>query len=237
MGLNAVVVGLGVDLESTADSDHETLLKAISEATGSINATDSAIVAERVLDPASLPESIQPGDPLYFEFHDEQASTGGLDGITESFLDAISTTLLVLNESRDTPMPALTGTPGTSGAADSFYSPTVANGFYQAASGGSDLSYDLAVGPGTYTVTLHFTELDPAVTANGDREFDILLENGEAGEQSQLDYDIFEAAGGGDTGVIVVFTVTVGTDGILDIDLIGQTGDPLLAGIEITEAP
>ena len=98
----------------------------------------------------------------------------------------------------------------------------------------SNMEWNFSVGSEqTVAIDLYFAEIDATVDSAGDRVFDITFEDGEAGEVVEGSYDIYDEAGGTNIAVMETFTVTVGLDGILDIDLSGVTGTPLICGMEI----
>ena len=97
------------------------------------------------------------------------------------------------------------------------------------------LSYEIAVGPGDYTVELYFAEIfqsDP-----GARVFDVLVE----GQLVLDDYDIL-VANGGDINQPVVFTVPgtfspdiFGNLGALDIDFTASADNAKVSGIVVRD--
>ena len=99
----------------------------------------------------------------------------------------------------------------------------------------STMGWEFYVGANaSVDITLYFAEIDDAI-GTGDRIFDIQIE----GSTVEDDFDIYEECldMGDSSGlyepVAKTFTVTVGADGILDIDLLSEIGSPLLCGIEI----
>jgi hypothetical protein len=75
-------------------------------------------------------------------------------------------------------------------------------------------------------VRLYFAEINPAVGA-GQRKFDVKIE----GNVVLDDFDIYNEAGGRDKAIARTFTVTVSSDGILNIEFVGANA--LISGIEI----
>ncbi|WP_236969892.1 malectin domain-containing carbohydrate-binding protein [Membranihabitans marinus] len=105
---------------------------------------------------------------------------------------------------------------------------------YQTYRIGDQFEYNIPVGGnGTYTVTLHFAELDadydPQEAAMPEvRLFNVLAE----GVAQLQDYNIIEEAGGFATAVTASFDVDV-TDNVLDLEFIGNNSEAVLMGIEI----
>lgn len=96
--------------------------------------------------------------------------------------------------------------------------------------GGADLSFDVAVEAGvTVEVTLFFSEIYGPAFRTGARVFDVSID----GEVRLPNFDIFEAAGAGNTAVARSFQIT--SDGNLDIDLGRGTENPAIAGFRIRE--
>jgi len=104
----------------------------------------------------------------------------------------------------------------------------------------NDNWYNVPVPDGTYQVSLHFAEIDPEITAAGQRIFGVKLEK----QDVIKEYDIFASVGFA-TADVQTFDVNV-TDGWLDIDLTRlvieekgrggvekHKGDPIIAAIEI----
>lgn len=96
---------------------------------------------------------------------------------------------------------------------------------------GGNVNYAFPVDNGEYTVKLYFAEspYSYGAKAAGDRVFDIAAE----GKVAVDNLDIFKEAGL--NAVEKVITVNV-TDGKLNLELIRQTGNPIINGIEIAPA-
>ena len=88
------------------------------------------------------------------------------------------------------------------------------------------LRYRFPVQPGVHEVTLHFAEIDPAVTGSLQRVFDIVIEN----EVVLKDFDIFAVAGA-NQAYKRRFTLVV-LDNFLEIKLRPVVGLPLVSAIE-----
>jgi fibronectin type 3 domain-containing protein len=95
-----------------------------------------------------------------------------------------------------------------------------------AAIGARAFGFDVAVPNGSYTVRLHFAELNK--TAAGQRVFDVQVE----GATVLASFDVFAAAGGIDRAVSRDVPVTV-TDGNLDIDFLRRVENAKVSAIEI----
>jgi len=104
----------------------------------------------------------------------------------------------------------------------------------------NDNWYNVPLPDGSYEVSLHFAEIDPEITAAGQRIFAVKLEKKDVIKE----YDIFASAGFA-TADVQTFDVNI-TDGWLDIDLTRllikepgrggvekHKGDPVIAAIEI----
>ena len=102
----------------------------------------------------------------------------------------------------------------------------------QANSGvGQQLSYQLPVPDGTYTLRLHFVE--PSYSSAGQRKFNVLLQ----GATVQSNYDIYAAAGALDRATTLSFTVTAGGGSGIALALVNVTSNPaVLSGIELSAA-
>jgi cysteine-rich repeat protein len=95
---------------------------------------------------------------------------------------------------------------------------------------GVPLTYELPVnGFGSYAVRLDFAELDPQITKAGQRVFDVEIE----GSFVLPNIDVF-AAVGARTAYTRDFTVNV-SDGSLTIRLLPKIGEPMIAGIEVSD--
>lgn len=96
--------------------------------------------------------------------------------------------------------------------------------------GGADLSFDVAVEAGlTVEVTLYFSEIYGPAFRTGARVFDVSIED----EVRLPGFDVFSAAGAGNTAIARSFQVT--SDGNIDIDLGRVTENPAIAGFRIRE--
>ena len=73
---------------------------------------------------------------------------------------------------------------------------------------------------------LHFAKNDPTISA-GQGEYDIKIE----GNVEPTHFDIYNEAGGRDIGIAKGFSVTVNSNGILDLEFVGANS--LISGIEI----
>lgn len=82
--------------------------------------------------------------------------------------------------------------------------------------------------PGIYAIELYFAETFH--TASDQRVFDVAIE----GTTVLDDYDIFDAAGGGDIAIVETFDDVSVTDGILNITLTRSTGSATINAIAIT---
>ena len=100
---------------------------------------------------------------------------------------------------------------------------------YDSSSGGANLEYALAVPEGLYEVKLHLAETYAAITAAGQRVFDVRAEGGLVVD----DLDVFARAGA-NAACTVTFPVTV-TDGTLNITCHHIVQNPKLCGIEVFE--
>jgi hypothetical protein len=83
---------------------------------------------------------------------------------------------------------------------------------------------------GNYTVILHFAEIRP--NGPGQRSMDVTIE----GSLLLDNYDIYVAAGGGNTAVTETFQVPV-SDGQLNIDFTSTLRGTIIAAIEVVSAP
>ena len=86
--------------------------------------------------------------------------------------------------------------------------------------------FDVPVPNGSYTVKLHFAELNK--TAVGTRTFDVRLE----GKTVLSAYDIFKTSGGIDKAVTESFPVTI-TDGAVTLDFLRRVENAKISAIEI----
>jgi hypothetical protein len=91
-----------------------------------------------------------------------------------------------------------------------------------------ELTYSLAVPPGTFQVRLHFAEI-VSTAGLGTRVFDVFLE----GTKVLNRFDVFRDAGYLQP-LVRTFTVAV-TDGALTVRFARRTGDPMISGIEIVQ--
>lgn len=91
---------------------------------------------------------------------------------------------------------------------------------------GGDLSYKFPLPQGLYKVNLYFSEKPFGVNAPGQRVFGVKLDGREAMEG----YDIFKSAGLNADKKTFILTVT---DGMFEVDLIREIGNPQINGIEI----
>ncbi|MGI9609063.1 MAG: malectin domain-containing carbohydrate-binding protein, partial [Acidimicrobiia bacterium] len=92
-------------------------------------------------------------------------------------------------------------------------------------------AWDFPVTPGAYRVNLYFAETFSGTQSTGARVFDVGIE----GVEVLTNFDIFAAAGGGDSGIVRGFDVV--SDGNLDIDLTAVVNSPAIQGIEIIPMP
>ncbi|MEO0513828.1 MAG: kelch repeat-containing protein [Planctomycetota bacterium] len=93
------------------------------------------------------------------------------------------------------------------------------------------LSWDFALDPGDYNVSLYFAEIETPTPMTGDRRFTIVAE----GQLQEINYDIVSEAGAGFKGVVETFEVSV-NDGILDLGFSVVSDEAALNGIMISEA-
>ena len=105
------------------------------------------------------------------------------------------------------------------------------------ATAGQQLTFDLPVANGTYTLNLYFA--DPSASGTGQRVFNIVAN----GQTLQADYDIFAAAktqyGEGDHAVSLTFTVIVTGGQGLTLDFVNVAGSSygaLVNGIALEQA-
>lgn len=98
---------------------------------------------------------------------------------------------------------------------------------YQNQRAGASLVFSTPATNGTYTVTLFFAEIEgKAVDA---RKFGAKIE----GASVLTDFDIAKEAGGPNRAISRAFSTTI-TDGKLDVELTGTTGDAAIAGISLS---
>lgn len=95
---------------------------------------------------------------------------------------------------------------------------------------GSNLTYDLPLADGRYTVRLHFAEVYSQITGPGQRTFDVSAE----GQSLMTAYDIYGDAGFAQA-VEKVFTVDV-TGGSLELVFSHGVQNPKVCGIEVDYA-
>jgi hypothetical protein len=107
---------------------------------------------------------------------------------------------------------------------------TPVDALYQTDRSGT-MSYELPLMPGNYRIRLHFAELDDQVTGAGQRVFDVEAE----GVAVLDDFDLFSAAGGGDTAFVHEMNVSV-ADGGLSLGLFPELGFATIAAIEVDPA-
>jgi Malectin domain/Kelch motif/Abnormal spindle-like microcephaly-assoc'd, ASPM-SPD-2-Hydin len=93
-------------------------------------------------------------------------------------------------------------------------------------SGGSEMSWDFPVAPGTYEVRLYFAEIWSGAQSPGARLFDVAIE----GTKVLDDYDVY-ADVGANKGVVK--TSTAPSDSNLDIDFTHVLQNPAIKAIEI----
>ena len=93
--------------------------------------------------------------------------------------------------------------------------------------GAADLHYAFVAGAGSYVVKLHFLEVDPAVSARGQRQFDVILQNTLVLD----DFDIFADAGPRRV-TVEAFTAT-SAQGKLTLQLKKVRGTPVVSAIEV----
>jgi hypothetical protein len=94
------------------------------------------------------------------------------------------------------------------------------------------LAYDIPVGgPGDYAVTLQFAEI--FFTAPGQRVFDVALEGAVPAQLDDLD---LVARAGPNAAYDVTVPVTVGADGVLDIDLTASVNNAKVNAIRVVAA-
>lgn len=94
-------------------------------------------------------------------------------------------------------------------------------------------SYDFPVTNGTYQVKLHFAEIyfgspGGGQGGTGKRVFDVNIE----GDNSLVDFDITEEAGGAGTALVKTFEVNVG-DGVLNLDFTASIDRPQICAIQL----
>lgn len=94
-------------------------------------------------------------------------------------------------------------------------------------SGEKRFSYNIPVPNGKYSVKLGFVE--PTYTAPRQRMFDVICN----GQVICSDLDIFEETGGNRRVLFKRTSVTI-SDGKLNLDLVGNIGEPVLSTIQIT---
>ncbi len=103
---------------------------------------------------------------------------------------------------------------------------------YQSQRSGTNINYAIPVRDGRYRIRLMFVEQEH--TAAGQREFAISIEGDEVQVgRNQTLLDIYKVAGGSNKAIDRFFEAEV-TDGTLNIDLIGSTGNASVAGIVVT---
>src|SRR5262249_27247236 len=100
----------------------------------------------------------------------------------------------------------------------------------QTFTGTPNINYDIALGDGSYRVSLIFVEyfnLTPA-----DRQFDVVLN----GNTVATDYSIIVAAGGSNKATSLTFDVTATGGNGISVDLLKKSSGttPTIAAIEIT---
>jgi YD repeat-containing protein len=98
---------------------------------------------------------------------------------------------------------------------------------YQNQHAGASLVFSTPVTNSTYTVTLFFAEIEGK--AVGARKFGVKIEDASV----LTDFDIAKEAGGPNRALSRAFSTTI-TDGKLDIELTGTTGDAAIAGISLS---
>jgi len=98
---------------------------------------------------------------------------------------------------------------------------------------GSGFSYRVDLVPGaSYTVTLGF--LEAQATAAVQRVFNVAATTGGVTRAAIVDLDVFARAGGG-AAHAETFPVTIGADGKLDLDFVGQSGKAMVSNIMIVK--
>ena len=95
---------------------------------------------------------------------------------------------------------------------------------------GTQLTYQLPVPDGTYTLRLDFVE--PSYTYIGGRTFNILLQ----GTTVQSAYDIFKAAGAKDKATSLSFTVIASGGSGISLALVNVQGAALLSALDLSTA-
>ncbi len=98
--------------------------------------------------------------------------------------------------------------------------------------GAPELQWDFPVAdPGIYDVRLYFAEIDDAITAAGERVFDVSVEGGAF---ALSDFDVYAEAGNAvDVGIMRGDILPI-SDGNVDVDLThGTANNPIISGIEI----
>jgi hypothetical protein len=242
VNLGAIVVGIGPNGVSGTQAP---LLQAIAKATGSVNATSRTI------------GGLAPGDPLYFNFDTSDPATSFSNAINTTMTVAAesingSTPLPQFDPTRKTGSSIPYGSISTGGIitlsnvapnavnTDPLFTgsnpPINAQTFFQSARVGTNgsIDYRLAVGSGTRTVNLYFAEINSSFGV-GDRVFNVSAEGTPV--SGLQNFDIRATAGSSNGSINAIektFQITVGTDGILDLDFTRVSGAmPLLSGIEI----
>ena len=86
--------------------------------------------------------------------------------------------------------------------------------------------FAVPVAPGTYTVRLHFAELNKF--AANERLFDVQLE----GSTVLSNFDVWTEAGGADKAIVREFTVPI-SDGVVNIDFLKRVENAKISAIEI----
>lgn len=82
---------------------------------------------------------------------------------------------------------------------------------------------------GLYTLRLRFAEIDPNVTAVGQRVFDVTINDG----QTLVGYDILRRTGAQNRAVEERIPIFASSDGTLDVVLHGVQGSPILNGLDV----
>lgn len=98
--------------------------------------------------------------------------------------------------------------------------------------GPDTLNYNVNVGDqGHFLVKLHFAEMFWDFT--GQRVFDIVMEEGTAGQISIAGFDILAQSGGAKHSAVVLSQVVTINDSVLNLSLRPTANKPVLAGLEI----